>query len=328
MKFPALPIAVCFAAGILGRRNFSLPHLPHAFAVTLAASLAFSAARLRASALRHANACLGRFPACLVLARAPRRCSSSAWRFPRIRSRAWSRGNRLELTEPLRWRGRLRADPLRLPWGMRYDIDLDKSQSAGNWIAVSRRAARGLLLRRTRARDVPPPLRAGDRVEVLLRARLVRNFGDPGAFDYRAFLARPGYLPHGTLRNADADRQDCPARRRPSRNAGARLRGRLLGETRRDARRLAEAARPWPAPCCWAIAASSIREQIEPFQRDRRLPRSGAGRPARRHAGGGAALGRPQAAPAAGRENAAHCSRLWAPTSPSSKTARRSCAPR
>src|SRR5580658_6698968 len=30
---------------------------------------------------------------------------------------------KIDTSEPLRWRGRLREDPLRLPWGARYLID-------------------------------------------------------------------------------------------------------------------------------------------------------------------------------------------------------------
>ena len=31
----------------------------------------------------------------------------------------------LDITEPLRWQGRLREDPMALPWGRRYEIDLE-----------------------------------------------------------------------------------------------------------------------------------------------------------------------------------------------------------
>ena len=39
--------------------------------------------------------------------------------------------NAIDTTVPLRWRGRLREDPLRLPWGFRYEIDLENVESAG-----------------------------------------------------------------------------------------------------------------------------------------------------------------------------------------------------
>jgi competence protein ComEC len=47
----------------------------------------------------------------------------------------------------------------------------------------------------------PPPARAGDRIEVLARARPVNNFGDPGSFDFRAYLARQNIQLQGSLRN-------------------------------------------------------------------------------------------------------------------------------
>src|SRR5579862_4567905 len=37
---------------------------------------------------------------------------------------------KLDAGTPLRWRGRLRADPLQVPWGTRYEIDLAEVESA------------------------------------------------------------------------------------------------------------------------------------------------------------------------------------------------------
>ena len=45
--------------------------------------------------------------------------------------------NRIDLTEPLRWRGRLREDPLVMPWGRRYEIDVEQVESAGQILAAS-----------------------------------------------------------------------------------------------------------------------------------------------------------------------------------------------
>ena len=44
--------------------------------------------------------------------------------------------HKLDISVPLRWQGRLRSDPLRLPWGIRYDIDLEQVQSAGSWMRL------------------------------------------------------------------------------------------------------------------------------------------------------------------------------------------------
>src|ERR1700729_2816175 len=38
---------------------------------------------------------------------------------------------------PLRYRGRLREDPLKLPWGFRYEIGLDNVESAGILLPTS-----------------------------------------------------------------------------------------------------------------------------------------------------------------------------------------------
>ena len=45
--------------------------------------------------------------------------------------------NRIDLSVPLRWRGRLREDPMALPWGRRYEIDLEQVEIAGEIIPVS-----------------------------------------------------------------------------------------------------------------------------------------------------------------------------------------------
>ncbi len=47
----------------------------------------------------------------------------------------------------------------------------------------------------------PPAARAGDRVEALVRARPVLNYGDPGSFDFRGYLARQNIQLQGSLRN-------------------------------------------------------------------------------------------------------------------------------
>jgi len=118
---------------------------------------------------------------------------------------------RLDTSEPLRWRGRLRQDPVRLPWGLRYDVDLDEVEVAGKAVRVSG-GFRASYFRSERAsgssQEALPVLRAGDRVEALLRARSPRNFGNPDAFDFRAYLARQDIHLTGSLRSADPS--GCP----------------------------------------------------------------------------------------------------------------------
>jgi hypothetical protein len=81
---------------------------------------------------------------------------------------------KLDAETALRWQGRLRSDPLQLPWGMRYEIDLDEVESSAGFTPV----AGGLRLtyyNEGSASADPPPVRAGDRIEVLARSRPVRN---------------------------------------------------------------------------------------------------------------------------------------------------------
>jgi competence protein ComEC len=106
----------------------------------------------------------------------------------------------LDSSVALRWRGRLRTDPLGLPWGTRYEIQLEGVESADELVPVS-----GGLRLTSYAGDAsvsfPLLARAGDRVEVLARASPIRNFGNPGSFDQRGYLALQGIHLQGTLRN-------------------------------------------------------------------------------------------------------------------------------
>ncbi len=133
---------------------------------------------------------------------------------------------KLDAETALRWRGRLRSDPLPLPWGMRYEIRLDEVDSSAGITPV----AGGLRLTfygADSASSVPPPARAGDRIEVLARARPVHNFGDPGSFDFRGYLARQNIQLQGSLRNGQLlTIVDHP--RLTLFDRSARLRGRFL----------------------------------------------------------------------------------------------------
>ncbi len=112
---------------------------------------------------------------------------------------------RLDTTEPLRWQGRLRDDPVTLPWGRRYEINLENVEIDGGLVPVSG----GLRLNLYGDSDAPslaaapPNLRAGDRVEALVKARPPRNFGDPGAFDLRGYLATQKIDLTGSLRSGE-----------------------------------------------------------------------------------------------------------------------------
>lgn len=135
---------------------------------------------------------------------------------------------RIDTTQPLRWRGRLREDPALLPWGARYLIDLADVESEGHVVA----AAGGLRVNyfwKHGVEEPLPALRAGDRVEALIHARVPRNFMDPGAPDTRALLERGGVDLIGTLRSPELlTKADSPS---PSLSQHfARARGALLSQ--------------------------------------------------------------------------------------------------
>ena len=109
---------------------------------------------------------------------------------------------RVDTTTALRWRGRLREDPMLLPWGRRYEIDLENVEVAGTSVPIAGGLRASLYGERPSA-TAPANLRAGDRVEALLRARPPRNFLDPGAFDLHGFLARQKIDLTGSLRSGE-----------------------------------------------------------------------------------------------------------------------------
>ena len=106
---------------------------------------------------------------------------------------------RLDSGAALRWRGRLGSDPLELPWGTRYEINLDEVESSAGVTPVTGGLQLTYYRDESSEREEPdargvnserfssPLARAGDRAEALAHALPVRNFGDPGSFDYRGY---------------------------------------------------------------------------------------------------------------------------------------------
>ena len=97
---------------------------------------------------------------------------------------------RIDLHTPLRWRGTLRDEPAKLPWGVGMEIEL-----AGVDYQNSRLDVRGGLRVSfsPRADDLPlPDLHVGDEVSVIAQAKRPQVFRDEGAFDRRAYLATQG----------------------------------------------------------------------------------------------------------------------------------------
>lgn len=103
---------------------------------------------------------------------------------------------RLSLESPLRWRGRLRDEPAKLPWGYGLEIDLSGVEFEGATLPVQGGLRLSFTLHPEQA--PPPELHAGKEVSVLTEARLPQVFRDEGAFDRRADPICLAWLPHGS----------------------------------------------------------------------------------------------------------------------------------
>jgi competence protein ComEC len=222
MRVPAVWIVAAFAGGILLRLARPLP-LPFWLASTAVAIL------LAALLLRFLHSTWPAWLAALIAWAALGGAAASLERVivPTNGIARMVSEKRIDTSEPLRWRGRLREDPLRLPWGVRYEMDLESVEAAGRATPVSG----GLRLNyyfNPRHDETLPEIHAGDRVEALVRAHAPRNFMDPGAGDARGQLAREGIDLMGSLRSAKLlQKVGTPPLGIPYRLA--RARGALLG---------------------------------------------------------------------------------------------------
>jgi competence protein ComEC len=106
----------------------------------------------------------------------------------------------IDLHTPLRWRGTLRDEPAKLPWGFGLEIGLEGVDYENTHVTV----VGGLRLSFSpRPEDPPlPALHAGDEVTVVAQARRPQVFRDEGAFDRRAYLATQGIDLVATLRSS------------------------------------------------------------------------------------------------------------------------------
>jgi competence protein ComEC len=222
MKLPALFVSAAMACGIALSTRIVL--LPAALAAVIAATLLAGLLLLRRGAL---------WPAWMA--------GLAAWVFLgalalQLHGRDVSPDNvatligagQIDAHEPLRWHGRLREGPERLPSGTRYDVDLEEVEIAGRSMHVSGGLRATLRAFPGREWTEPATVRPGDRIELLLRARVPRNYLDPGAFDERESLARQGIDVTGSLRDGSLlVNLGEPPPRWP--DHFARLRNRLLG---------------------------------------------------------------------------------------------------
>ena len=197
MKIPAVWIAAAFAAGIVLRPSGFASAPPWIlvagiFILTGALATRFFRTLWPAGILALAAWC--------ALGAASASIEPGAIRSDNI-ARLVAAG-KIEPSEPLRWRGSLREDPLRLPWGARYLLEIESVESAGREISSTGGLRVNYFWKRDGGESLPA-LRAGDRVEVLLSARAPRNFMDAGAPDTRGILAREGVDLIGTLRSTE-----------------------------------------------------------------------------------------------------------------------------
>ena len=195
MRLPVLWIAAAFAAGI----DLSLHVHMSVTSCVIAAALAIVAASLllwRKQATVAWALALAAWAATGATAASIQRTRVA----PNGVAQMIAQG-RLDTSSALRWQGRLRSDPADRPWGCEYLIDLEQVEISGSSMPV-----RGGL-RLTLYGDRPESgeigrLRAGDRVEALVKAQPPRNFNDPGAFDAKSYLASQGIDLTGSLRSA------------------------------------------------------------------------------------------------------------------------------
>jgi predicted membrane metal-binding protein len=202
MKLPALWMQAAFAAGIGIAERW--PGSPRLWMVAAAAAIVLGAALAGFTGAGFARRHFVTFA---------RLCALTAWLalgglarivelagIPSDHITRLITADKIDISVALRWRGRLREDPLALPWGERFEIDLEEVESGGVEMPVSGSLRVNLY---SNARAVRPPsgLRASDRVEALVKARPPRDFLDPGAFDVQGFLARQKIDLIGSLRS-------------------------------------------------------------------------------------------------------------------------------
>ncbi len=132
---------------------------------------------------------------------------------------------RIDLRAPLGWRGTLRDEPTKLPWGFGLEIELAAVEYENKDLTT----LGGLRLSFSpRPEDSPlQDLHAGDEVTVLAQAKRPQVFRDEGAFDRRAYLATQGIDLVATLRSPELIQRLSAAPRRA---------GTVLARTRRELR--------------------------------------------------------------------------------------------
>jgi competence protein ComEC len=232
MRLPAVAFATAFAGGILLSRSGSLPLLfetrsmlalcfAFVFVVLSFSLLLALRGRLWAAAMLSLIGWIGLGAIALRIVERPLPAEHVLTRLA---------AGQIELKTPLRWHGRLRDEPARLPWGYGLDLELTGVDTAEGHVPLTG----GMRVSFTpKSEDASlPEVHAGDTVSVLTQARLPQVFRDDGAFDRRAFLAQQNIQLVATLRASSLlERISSPAPTMATRLARlrARLRERLDG---------------------------------------------------------------------------------------------------
>lgn len=220
MRFPLLWIAAAFSAGVYSGSGKISPSFLLFIVVgvlLLVALLLCRKRRFRTAWCSSLAAWVGLGIACACL----ESISLPATHVTRLFA-----GGRITAQDTLRWRGQLRNNPLAMPNGIRYEIDLEQVELSGRPQPVAG-GLRVTYFLNTEQPETPPATKAGDSIEVLVRARPPRNFLTPGAFDARGQLARQGTHLTGTLRSFELLRS-YPAPSLDFAHRAARFRGDLL----------------------------------------------------------------------------------------------------
>jgi competence protein ComEC len=200
MKLPAVAIAVLFACGVvLGQTPWLAERIPSHTYLTIGFA---GAAFLICTGIFLAR--IGRlFPAAIVsvlswiilgalgagIANQPR---------PADYILSLVEAGRVELKTPLRWHGRLRDEPARLPWGYGYEIELTGVEYEGSLVPA--RGGLRVSFSENSEQAATPDVHAGDQVVVATQAKRPQVFRDDGAFDRRAYLAEQNVDLIATLR--------------------------------------------------------------------------------------------------------------------------------
>jgi len=105
---------------------------------------------------------------------------------------------RVNLRTPLRWHGRLRDEPARLPWGYGYEIELTGVEYEG--ALVPARGGLRVSFAGSPGQLAAPDVDAGDELVVTTEAKRPQIYRDEGAFDRRAYLEQQNIALVATLR--------------------------------------------------------------------------------------------------------------------------------